>query len=347
MQEKIAKTTFLVLLVVLLAAFVWIIRPFLAAGLLSILAVVICDPVYQIFLRWVRQKRYLASFLATIFVVLCVMIPLGIIGGVVITNGIDLIGKITSQLESGQLAGGIDGIGSWISAKMQEISGLLPADFDLRATLIKLFNMVGSIAYQYSPKVFSATFKVITNFFIMLIFVFVLFAEGPAAFKAIFSLFPLAEEHKKILVKEIRSVISGTFLGLLATAAAQGVLIGIGFWIAGIPNPFLWGIVAVGVTMVPFIGAVLMYIPASAYLFISGHWIYGLFMFIYGVGIVSTVDNLIKPLIMRGSVNVHPLLLALSIIGGGIWLGLTGMILGPIIVALMFAMLDIYRREFA
>ncbi len=335
------------MLLILIAAFLAIIWRFLVPGLLSILIVVICNPIYKMSLKWVRQRRYIAAFLATLFVLLCVILPLGVIVGVVVSNAVELVGDITAQLEAGQLAQKVDQANIWMTTKIKEISSMLPADFDLRASLLSTFKTVGKIAYQYSPKVLGATINVASGLLLLVLFVFVLFAEGQQLFQSIFSLIPLTEEHKNILTGEIQAVISGTFLAMIATAIAQGLLIGIGFWIAGISNAFLWGLVAVGVTLIPMIGAVIMYLPASAFLFMTGHWVAGLFMLIYGVGIISTVDNVIKPLIMRGKVKVHPLLLALSIIGGGLWLGAAGIILGPLVVVLMLAMLKIYQREFA
>jgi len=133
---------------------------------------------------------------------------------------------------------------------------------------------------------------------------------------------------------------------MVLTACAQGLLIGIGYWIAGISNPAVWGALAIGVTLIPVIGGPVMYVPPAAALIIGGHFYSGLFLLLFGVGIVSTVDNVIKPLAMRGKVNVHPVLLALALVGGTFWLGTAGIIVGPVVVALMLAMIRIYRKEF-
>jgi predicted PurR-regulated permease PerM len=160
------------------------------------------------------------------------------------------------------------------------------------------------------------------------------------------SLLPLEPEHKQVLAKEVAGVITGTFAGMVATALAQGILIGIGYWIAGIANPLVWGVVAIGVTLIPVIGGPAMYIPPAIALIIGGSMGKGIFLLIWGVAIVSMADNIIKPIVMRGKVDVHPVLLALAIIGGSMWLGAIGFIVGPVVVALMLTMLRIYRREF-
>ena len=113
--------------------------------------------------------------------------------------------------------------------------------------------------------------------------------------EALMSLLPLDPNHKQVLAKEVASVITGTFAGMVATALAQGILIGIGYWIAGIDNPLVWGVVAIGVTLIPVIGGPVMYIPPAIALIIGGSMGKGIFLLIWGVAIVSMADNVIKP----------------------------------------------------
>ena len=346
MNPRSPKIAFLVLLAALMAAFCAMVRPFLLPALFAMLIAVICDPIYRFFFRLIGRWRYLASFIATVIVTVCVLAPLAIVVGVVIVNISGAIDFITSQLQGGQAASNLDAINAWLNAKRDSYAAFLPADINFREAMLSFLTSFGKAVYQYSPKVISATANVASGFMLMIVFIFVFFADGGRFYHAVFGLLPLADEHKSIIASEIRSVISATFLGQMATSLAQGLLIGIGFWIAGISNPLLWGIVAVGVTLVPVIGGPLMYVPAAAALFMGGETTRGLFLFLYGVGIVSMVDNIIKPLILRGKVDIHPLLLALSLIGGGLWLGASGIIIGPLVVVLMLAMLKIYQKEF-
>lgn len=347
MEHKLAKISFLILFALLILGFAKIIKPFAMPAFLALLIVVICNPIYQFFLRLVKEKRYIASFFATLFVAICIITPLGIAVGIIISNISNVIGYITAQLQAGQIALSIDETNRWLTAKAAEFATWLPADFNLRTALVEVLTSAGKTIYQYSPKVVYATANIAGGIILMIIFMFGLFAEGPKIYRTIISLLPLADEHKDILAKEIRFVISGTFLGMIATSVAQGILIGIGFAIVGISNPLVWGLVAVGVTLIPVIGGPLMYLPAMAALFIGGRIGAGVFILIYGVGIVSMIDNVIKPIVMRGKVNVHPLLLALAIIGGGLWLGPIGIICGPLIVVLMLTMIKIYQREWS
>ncbi|MFH1480182.1 MAG: AI-2E family transporter [Pseudomonadota bacterium] len=344
-----SRIAFLLLLIALMSAFLAIIRPFILPGLLSLLIVIICDPIYQAILKRLRYKRYLAASIATFIVCLCVIIPLWIVVNTTIKNTTQVVGSMTKQLESGQLARSIDDTNQWITSKLEQISTLIPVgyqDFNLRATMLGALKSVSKFVYEHSSQFVKATATVASGLLLVVIFVFVLFAQGSAIYQTLFSLLPLSDEHKHLLTREARQVIAGTFLGMIATSFAQAILIGIGYWIAGIAKPFLWGLIAVGITLIPVIGGPIMYVPTSVILFITGNWGSGLFLFLYGVGIVSTVDNIIKPLVMRGKVDVHPVLLGLSLIGGTLWAGPAGIIIGPLVVALLLAMLRAYQREF-
>ncbi len=344
--KKLSRTPFLVSLLVLILCFFALIRPFLLPALFAMLVVVIFNPAYCRLENICGGRRYPAAFIATLLVLLCVIVPMGAVIGFVISNIVILFNYVASQLEMGQLAQELDLINQWINQRSAEYAAYLPQGLDLRSTLIETLKSAGKILYQYSPKVVSATASVVTGLLLMIVFIFVLFAEGKNIFRSVMSLLPLEEEHKIILSHEVRGVISGTFLGMLATSVSQAILIGIGFWIAGISQPLVWGVVALGVTLVPVIGGPLMYVPAAVSLFFGDRTGPAVFVLLWGIFVVSTIDNFIKPLILRGKVKVNPVLLALGIVGGGLWLGPSGVVVGPVVVVLMMAMLKIYQREF-
>ena len=329
-----------------MAAFVVIIKPFLVPALVALIIAVICWPVNRLSIRICRGRRYVAAILATVLVALCILGPLGAIITVAATNAADAVRAVISNLEAGAVAQVIDQANLWLQAKMAALPQFVPAEFNIRAKLLELLGSAGKVAYEYSPKVFSATAGVAAGLLLVVLFLFMFFAEGDRLQQVLLSLVPLDPEHKQILTKEVSGVITGTFAGMVVTALAQGILIGIGYQIAGIDNAFVWGVVAIGITLIPVIGGPAMYLPPAIALIVGGSMGRGLFLLLWGLALVSTIDNVIKPVVMRGKVNVHPVLLALAIIGGSLWLGAIGFIIGPVIVALLLAMLRIYRREF-
>ena len=345
-RNKASRISFLVLLGLLMAAFAFIIQPFLVPALIALIITVICWPINRICMRLCRGRRYVAAGLATALVCLCVLGPLSTIITVAAGNAVDAVKAVISSLEVGSIAQAIDQGNTWLQGKIASLPQFIPSEFNIRAKLLEMLTSAGKVAYEYSPKVFSATAGVFAGFFLVVLFLFIFFAEGDSLEQALVSLLPLNPEHKRILLHEVAGVITGTFAGMVTTALVQGILIGIGYRIAGIDNSLVWGVVAIGVTLIPVIGGPAMYLPPAIALIIGGSIGKGVFLLIWGIGLVSTVDNIIKPVVMRGKVNVHPVLLALAIIGGSIWLGAIGFIIGPVIVALMLAMIRIYRREF-
>jgi len=336
----------LLLLLLLMAAFAAIVRPFLVPALVALIITVICWPVNRLCIRLCRGRRYAAAGLAAVLVALCVLGPLGSIIGVAATNAAGAIRTAVSRLETGSIAGSIDQANVWLQGKIAAFPQFFPAQLDIRGKLLEILSAAGRVAYEYSPKVFSATAGMAAGLLLVLLFVFMFFAEGDRLLQVLLGLVPLDPEHKRVLTHEVSGVITGTFAGMVATALVQGLLIGIGYWIAGIDNAFVWGVVAIGVTLIPVVGALSMYLPPAAALMIGGSMGRGIFLLLWGLVLVSMADNVIKPVVMRGRVNVHPVLLALAIIGGSVWLGAVGFIVGPVIVAMMLAMLRIYRREF-
>lgn len=346
MQTRVSRVSFHLLLLLLMAGCTIIFRPFLLPALLAFLIAVICRRVNLLLRKWLGGRRRVAALLATVLVCCAVLVPLGCIVTVAAVNAVDAIQTVTSQLEAGKVAQALDAATRWIQFRVQWLTGTQIDSFDLRGRMMEYLSAAGSFAYQYSPRVFTATANITGGLVLVVVFVYLFFAEGSGLYDAVLALVPLEPAHKAVLAREIGSVITATFAGLIATALVQGLLIGIGFWIAGIENAFMWGVLAIGLTLLPLVGAPVMYVPAATALLIRGNLLPGLFLLVYGIAVVSTVDNIIKPLAMRDRVNVHPVLLALSLIGGGLWLGMTGIIIGPMVIALTLAMLRIYRSEF-
>lgn len=346
MGNKASRISFLLLLLLLMAAFGVIIKPFLVPTLVALIIAVICWPINQICLKLCRGRRTLAAALATVIVAVCILGPLSGILTFAAVNAVDAIKNVISRLEAGTIAHTVDNVTVWMQDKIFMLTQTDASAFNLRAKLLGFLSSVGTAIYEYTPMVFSATAGFFAGFMLVVLFLFIFFADGEMLHQALIGLVPLDPEHKEVLLRELSSVITGTFSGLMATAFAQGALLWIGYWIAGISNPLVWGAVGVGVSLIPVVGGPIMYVPPAVALLISGSTGKGIFLLVWGVGLVSTVDNIIKPLVMRGKVNVHPVLLALAIIGGTMWLGAIGFIVGPVVVALMLAMLRIYRREF-
>jgi predicted PurR-regulated permease PerM len=162
---------------------------------------------------------------------------------------------------------------------------------------------------------------------------------------------PLPDEYDEEIIHKFRSVVDATFRGQVLTAIAQGLVTGIGLAIAGVPAPILWGAVAALFSLIPMVGAAAVWVPASIYLFVLASmdrigWGWGIFLVVWGIAVVSVVDNLIRPWAMKAGTNMHAIVLFFSIIGGLSAFGFVGIILGPLVVALLVTVIAIYRDFF-
>jgi predicted PurR-regulated permease PerM len=181
---------------------------------------------------------------------------------------------------------------------------------------------------------------------IMLIAVFFFLVDGRAMIQTILKLSPLKSDYEKMLIDEFVSISRAVVLATVLSALAQGVLAGIGFWIAGLNSILLLTFAATLLAMVPFVGAAVVWFPAAIWLILFADKTgYGIFLLIWGIGPVSLSDNIIKPLVLQNTSKLHPMFALLSVVGGVQALGPIGILTGPMVVVFLQTLLNILHRE--
>lgn len=183
----------------------------------------------------------------------------------------------------------------------------------------------------------------IVTFVFTLISMFYFFRDGDHLVRRVRELLPMSEDLKATLSHRITEVVHATIYGGVAVALVQGILGGLIFWILGIRSPILWGAVMALFALIPPLGPSLIYVPAAIILGISGSWVKAVILAALGVVLISNVDNVMKPLIIGKRAKMHQLILLFSIIGGIMAFGLVGIILGPVLAAIILALLEVYR----
>ena len=181
---------------------------------------------------------------------------------------------------------------------------------------------------------------------IMLIAVFFFLVDGRAMIQTILKLSPLKSDYEKMLIDEFVSISRAVVLATVLSALAQGILAGIGFWIAGLNSILLLTFAATLLAMVPFVGAAVVWFPAAIWLILFADQTgYGIFLLIWGIGPVSLSDNIIKPLVLQNTSKLHPMFALLSVVGGVQALGPIGILTGPMVVVFLQTLLNILHRE--
>jgi predicted PurR-regulated permease PerM len=184
----------------------------------------------------------------------------------------------------------------------------------------------------------------LVGFFFMLFLLFFFLRDGPSMFDRLQRLIPVPEEHREQLFDHLASVTRGVFYGIGLTAICQGVLVGIGFAIAGLASPVVFAVLATILALLPAGGAAIVWIPAVMYLGAVGHWGMFTFMLIWGV-IISTSDNILRPILVSRYAPVSAFTVFVGVVGGIAAFGAIGIVVGPVFLALVAAILDYFDEK--
>jgi len=184
----------------------------------------------------------------------------------------------------------------------------------------------------------------LVGFFFMLFLLFFMLRDGTAIFSRMKRLIPVPEEHREQLFHHLASVTRGVFYGIGLTAIVQGILVGIGFAVAGLPSPVVFGVLAAILALLPAGGAAIVWIPAVLYLAGAGRWGMAIFMLIWGV-IVSTSDNILRPILVSRYAHVSAFMVFVGVVGGIGAFGAIGILVGPVFLALVAAILVYFDEK--
>lgn len=344
-STKTEQRAFILLLLVLLAAGLFLLYPFLQTLILSIVFTVLFYPIHQRFLNWTGQRANLAATLSVSSVILFIFIPVAILLTLVTTQLASMVssGNISiSQTTLASLLTTIQQKVTFVAAKFEYLSGF---NFDLVPLIQQGMSHVAQILAKYSPSVLAGTVNFFLHFFIMTIVLFYLFRDGKDFLNILIRLSPVKDQYERRLAGEIRDTIYGVFYGNFLTGAAQAVLATVGFYFAGIEAYLVWGAVTFFMSFLPMLGTGAVIAPLVLVLFFQGHTQKAIFLGVYGAVVISSVDNLLRPVLIRS--NMHQLVLFLSIFGGLAVFGAIGILLGPMLLAMLTATIRIYAQDFA
>src|SRR3989338_7309808 len=327
-----------------------IIKPFITPILAGVVLSYIAYPLYRM-LNGFLKMRNISSFIACILVVLIISLPL-----IFTLNTISKEAYTTYLLSKQKLSSGnvlpdcktaeklICKITNFIATKFNDPKTRYHLDTTITQATSKVTESISNIVFTIP--------RLVVNLFIMLFVMFFLFRDGDVFVDKIERILPLKMEDRKKVVKRLSDTAYAVIYGSLIIAIAQGTLGGIGFFIFGVPSPILWGLVMMLASLIPYIGSSIVWLPASFMLIINGYTdmetsiiLKGMLLMLYGIFIVSTIDNILKPKLIGDKSGLHPLLVLLGVVGGLKFLGFIGVIVGPIIIALLITFIKIYEEE--
>ena len=341
-QSRLTLIVLSTLLVATLALAIAIFWVFLKPAAFAAILGVGLFPLHSKIQVRVRNKG-LAALLSTIAVVLLFVLPAGFMV-VAVSSEMASAGRYLA--EKSQQAGGLEQLASHaIRGPMDWLERYVDLDkFGIRDWFASLPGKVGRVLVTTGTFLVSraAGFagQTVVTFFVL----FFLFRDGPALLEQIYSLMPLRGALIARLLAKVRDGIVGNLYGILGVAMVQGLLTGLALWVLGGPSPMLLGAMASFSSLIPIVGTSLVWLPASLYLMTVQLW-KGIALLLWGVLIVGSSDHLVRPLIVQGRLEIHPLLLLFAMLGGVKVFGLLGIFLGPIVLSLASALFDMIREE--
>ncbi|MDP2691000.1 MAG: AI-2E family transporter [bacterium] len=336
MNHKKSELYFLLILLVGIALLTYFIfKPFLYALILAVLFATVLAPVYKTALRITGERKGIAALLATAFVLIVVIVPISFLGIQIFQEATQLYSSLTQN-------GGATTLSSTIQDGLNYVKELIPFpvefsfDFDqyLKSGLIWLIQYLGPLLANIA--------KGILGVFIFLMALYYLFIDGPRLKAAVMALSPLQDIHDKTIFNTLALAINSVMRGSITVALIQGFLTAIGFALFGVPNATLWGSVAAIAALIPGIGTALVLLPGVLFLFLSGETLFAVGLLVWGVIAVGMVDNLLGPKLVERGMKLHSFLILLSILGGIGFFGPLGLLLGPLVLSLLFALIEIY-----
>jgi predicted PurR-regulated permease PerM len=347
MGNSILFYSFLVLAVGLTLYLIYLIfMPFLTPILLGMTFSIVFYPLYQKILLHTKGKKALASLLTCLSITMVIIIPLGLLTASFVEEITSAYHGIEEAMRTGEYRSLFPFLDTPVFRSLYEGVGryLETYQIDIKGLLLNTLKQVSSHAVQVMTGVLMNLARLALNLLLMFITMYYLFKDSEMIAERIEGLLPLKHQQKVKIFRTLEEIIFATLYGSIAVALAQGFLGGAAFWALGIGSPLLWGVVMGLLSFLPMVGAGVVWLPASVILLIQGSYIKAIILLACGGLVISTVDNLIRPILMSGRTMLHPLVLFFSILGGILAFGPIGLIAGPFTVALLIILLDIVRE---
>lgn len=331
-----------VLLFLVTLALGWILLPFYGTILWGSIIALLFAPLYRWLLPRVKGRHNAAALLTLLVVMIIVILPMALITAALAREA----SLLFEHLESGEInptkyfRGVFNALPSWISDLFDRF-GMVNFT-TLQKRLTAALSQGSQFIATQALNIGQITFEFIASFFVTMYLTFFLIRDGGALSRAIRHAIPLAPAHKKELVAKFATVIRATVKGNLLVAAIQGALGGIAFWFLDVSAALLWGVLMAFLSLLPAVGAGLVWVPVALYFFVSGAIWQGVALTAWGVLVIGLVDNLLRPILVGKDTRMPDYVVMITTLGGMAVFGINGFVIGPAIAAMFIAVWHIH-----
>ncbi len=336
-ETSLQRKTLLLLLAAVTIAFVWILLPFYGAIFWAVALGILFAPLQRKLVFKFKGRRNLATFTTLGVCTLIAILP------VILTTAllVQEVAMLYSDVQSGKIN---------VASYVMQFENILPSHlkewldrFGL-SSIDGLSDKIAKGALEgsqfFATQVFSfgqSTFELVVSFCIMLYLLYFFIRDGQAMVRMIRNAVPMAEEHKRLLQITLRRVVRASVKGNLAVAVTQGALGGLIFWLLGIHSALFWAVLMMFLSLLPAVGAGLVWAPVAFYSMITGMVWEWVVLALYGVFVIGMVDNVLRPLMVGKDTKMPDFLILISTLGGMAIFGLNGFVIGPLIAAMFLS----------
>lgn len=344
-HPELQHKAFLLLLISITLAFAWVLAPFSGAIFWSIILAIIFFPLHQRLLVFLRMRENLAAGITLLLCLIIVVFPVTLIATSLVHQGSNVYQSIlTGELNFGEYFKQVISVLPVWLANMLDRFGL--GDFSglqakLSASSLQGSQFIATKAFNLGQNTFNFIFSV----GIMLYLLFFLIRDGAKISTRIKHALPLHAQTKQYLFVKFNTVIRATVKGNIVVAAVQGSLGGLLFWFLGIQAALLWGVLMAVLSLLPALGAALIWAPVAIYFLVTGAIGKGLTMIAFGMLVIGLVDNILRPILVGKDARLPDYVVLVSTVGGLALFGLHGFVMGPVIAALFIATWDIFTSS--
>jgi len=335
-----------VLLLAALALAAWLVAPFADAVLVAAVVAVLAWPFHARVLRLVRGHRLPATGLTLLGVTIGVVVPVGLLLWLVSRELALMANQLMAELDKGELDTRFQSMSSvpLVGWGIARLGGAVALANEIGTVGRKALANLGQTAGQYVPGLLALTARALLKTVIFYLTLGTLFHRGDKLMPWAIHMSPLRPASTLRLTQVFTQFARNVVLAGVASAIVQGVVAGIGYLLAGVERPLLFALLTGVMAFVPLVGTAVAWVPVTLLLLLHGHPGGALFVALWSLLLTGTIDNIVKPLVVRGNSDMPALLVFLGVFGGLAGFGIIGLLVGPVVMALMLALLHIYEE---
>ncbi|MBG6073395.1 putative PurR-regulated permease PerM [Polaromonas sp. CG_9.7] len=344
-SSRLEDRSFLLLLAVVSLGFFWVLWPYYGAVFWGAVLAILFNTLFISLLRKMPKKRTLAALLTLSIILVLVILPVGLVSAMLTQEAASMYQRV----QSGELSFSryfqqiYSALPSWVTSILNRsgLDNLVLIQQRVTSSLTQGSQFIATQAVSIGQN----AFDFFVSFFIMLYLLFFFLRDGGALSRRIKEAIPLEAEIKLQLFSKFTTVIRATVKGNIVVAVVQGILGGLILWFLDIHAPILWGTLMAFLSLLPAIGAAIVWIPVAIYFLATGAIWQGVLLIAYGVLVIGLVDNILRPVLVGKDTKMPDYVVLVSTIGGMSLFGLNGFVIGPVIGAMFMAAWDIFVKS--